>query len=128
MIDVIAGVLLLVGSTFSLVAAIGLLRFPDVYVRMQVGAKAGTLGAGLVLVAIAVEAQDLEVGTRALAGLVFLLFTSPIAAHLLARAGYRAGTPLWERTLRDDLARAPTDQVAARPSREPAAPGQRDGG
>lgn len=127
MIDVIAGVLLLLGSAFSLVAAIGLLRLPDLYVRMHVGAKAGTLGAGLVLVAIAVEAQDLEVGTRALAGLVFLLFTSPIAAHLLARAGYRAGTPLWERTLRDELATAPREQADALPAREPASPGERGG-
>ena len=54
----IAGVLLLVGAMFSLLAAIGMLRLPDLYARMHAASKAGTMGSGLVLIAIAVVAFD----------------------------------------------------------------------
>lgn len=103
MIEFIAGVLILIGAGFSLIAGIGLFRLPDLYVRMHAATKAGTLGAGLVLIALALEAQSLEVVARAMAGVVFLLFTAPIAAHLLGRAGYLAGVPMWSRSWKDDL-------------------------
>ena len=69
---------------------------------MHAATKAGTLGAGLVLIALGLEAQSLEVEARAMAGVV-LLFTAPIAAHLLGRAGYLAGVPLWSLSWKDDL-------------------------
>ena len=75
MIDLIAGLIILVGAVFSLIAGIGLYRLPDIFVRMHAATKAGTLGAGLVLLAIAVDSQDIGVVTRAIAGLVFLLLT-----------------------------------------------------
>lgn len=103
MIEFVGGVLILIGAAFSLIAGIGLVRLPDLYVRMHAATKAGTLGAGLVLIALALEAQSLEVAARAMAGLVFLFFTAPIAAHLLGRAGYIAGVPLWSRTWMDEL-------------------------
>ena len=104
MIEVIGGILLLIGAAFSLIAGIGLTRLPDLYVRMHAATKAGTLGAGLVLVALALEAQVLEVAARAIAGMVFLFFTAPIAAHLLGRAGYIAGVPMWSQSCMDELA------------------------
>lgn len=103
MIDIIAGIMVLLGGGFALVAGIGLIRLPDLYVRMHAATKAGTLGAGLVLVAVAVEAQAIEVAARAVAGIIFLFFTAPIAAHLLGRAGYYVGVPLWEATCLDEL-------------------------
>jgi multicomponent Na+:H+ antiporter subunit G len=103
MIEFAAGLLILVGGAFSLIAGIGLVRLPDLYVRMHAATKAGTLGAGLVLAALALESQQLEVAARALAGVVFLFFTAPIAAHLLGRAGYIAGVPLWSQSCRDEL-------------------------
>lgn len=103
MIELIAGVIILIGGAFSLIAGIGLVRLPDLYVRMHAATKAGTLGAGLILVAMALESQQLEVAARAMAGLVFLLFTAPIAAHLLGRAGYIAGVPLWSQSCLDEL-------------------------
>lgn len=103
MIDLIAGILLLIGAAFSLIAGIGLIRLPDVYVRMHAATKAGTLGAGLVLVALALHGQQLEVTARAVTGVLFLLFTAPVAAHLLGRAGYLSGAPLWSKTRFDDL-------------------------
>ncbi|MEM9633073.1 MAG: monovalent cation/H(+) antiporter subunit G [Pseudomonadota bacterium] len=90
-IEIIIGVMLVVGALFALAASIGLLRLKDVYMRMHAASKAGTLGSGVMLLALAVHAGDLSVVTRALAGVVFFLLTAPISAHLLAKAAYAAG-------------------------------------
>ena len=103
MIDFISALIVLVGAAFALIAGIGLFRLPDVYLRMHAATKAGTLGAGLMLLALALDAQQLEVAARAIAGILFLLFTAPIAAHLLGRAGYLSGSPLWTKTRFDEL-------------------------
>ncbi|MCR9257205.1 MAG: monovalent cation/H(+) antiporter subunit G [Alphaproteobacteria bacterium] len=104
MTEIIAGVLILIGAFFSLVAGIGLFRLPDVYLRMHAATKAGTLGGGLILLAVAFHSEQIEVIARALAGIVFLLITAPIGAHLLGRAGYIAGVPLWSKSGEDALA------------------------
>ncbi len=87
----LAGILLLIGALFSLLAAVGILRLPDLYTRMHAASKAGTMGSGLMLIAIAVIAFDGPVILRALVGVVFLLLTTPVSAHLLARAAYMVG-------------------------------------
>jgi multicomponent Na+:H+ antiporter subunit G len=87
----LAGVLMLAGAIFSLLAAVGILRLPDLYTRLHAASKAGVVGAGLVLLAVALVAFDGAVIFRAIAGIVFLLLTTPISAHLLARAAYMTG-------------------------------------
>ena len=99
----ITGILLIVGAAFAVVAAIGLLRFPDLYSRMHAASKAGTLGSGTMMIALAVFADDLAVATRALAGVVFFLLTAPVAAHLLAKAAYAAGYHLWDGSVLDEI-------------------------
>lgn len=89
--DIIVGLMLVVGSYFALVASIGIIRLKDVYIRMHAASKAGTLGSGVMLLALAVYAGELEVVTRAIAGVVFFLLTAPVSAHLLAKAAYVAG-------------------------------------
>lgn len=96
------GVLLLSGAVFMVVAALGLVRLPDLFCRMQAAAKTGTVGAGLLLLGTAVYFEDMQVAIRAVAVVVFLLLTAPVAAHLLARAGYSLGVPLY-RTRTDEL-------------------------
>jgi len=99
--------LLLAGTLFIVVAAVGVLRLPDLLMRMHAATKAGTLGAGLLLVAVAVSAPETSVMARAIATVVFLLLTAPIAAHLIARAAYYSGeATLWEGTSVDELADA----------------------
>lgn len=100
----LAGALILIGAVFSLLAAIGILRLPDLYTRMHAASKAGTMGSGLMFVAIAVFAFDGPVVLRALVGFIFLLLTAPVSAHLLARAAYSAGYKPHESTIIDDLA------------------------
>lgn len=100
---IVAGLLVLTGALFALVAVIGLWRLPDIYTRSHSASKTGTLGSGLVLIALAVHAGDAGTTSRALAGVVFFLLTAPIAAHLLARAAYSVGYPLWDKSVLDDL-------------------------
>jgi len=122
--EVIAGVLLLVGAAFVLVSAIGVVRFPDVYMRMHAATKAGTLGAGLVLGAASVVFGDLGITVRSFVVFFFLLLTAPVAAHVLGRAAYHAGVPRWERMRLDELAGRydEADAPPGKPSR-PAARG-----
>jgi multicomponent Na+:H+ antiporter subunit G len=91
----LAAALIVLGSLFALVGAIGLVRLPDVYARSHAASKAGTIGSGLAMLAIAVAAPEIYVATRAIAGLLFFLLTAPVAAHLLMRAAYIAGYPMW---------------------------------
>jgi len=100
---IIVAFLLLVGALFSLVASIGIVRLPDLYSRMHAASKAGTVGSGLLLLAVGVHSQDLPILARALAGFVFFVLTAPISAHLLARAAHKAGQRLISPSVRDDL-------------------------
>lgn len=88
----VSGILLVTGALFGLFAAVGMLRMPDLYTRMHAASKAGTLGAGLMLVSIIVVSFDGPVLFRGLIGIGFLLLTTPIAAHLLAKAAYTSGS------------------------------------
>jgi len=82
-----------VGLLLLLLAAVGLLRMPDAYMRMQVASKASTLGAALVLIGVAIGLGDLPGAVRAGVAIVFLCITTPVAAHLLARAALHRGVP-----------------------------------
>lgn len=102
MSTILAGLLMVGGTAFMLVAAIGLLRLPDLYTRMHAVTKAGTLGIGLTLISAAVAFGDVSVTTRALVALLFVLLTAPVSAHMIGRAGYLGGVPLWADTAFDD--------------------------
>jgi len=94
---------LLAGSVFMLIAALGVLRMPDLLTRMHATTKAGVLGAGLTMVAVAVHFGTEPVIAKAVAVIAFLLLTAPVAAHAIGRAGYFMGVPLWENTQVDEL-------------------------
>ena len=100
---VVAGGLLL-GAGFMLLAAVGLIRLPDLPTRMHASTKAGSLGAALTMLAVAVFLPEPAVIARAMATVAFLLLTAPVAAHAIGRAAYFVGVPLWEGTVKDDLA------------------------
>ena len=101
--------LLLVGASFALVAAVGLMRLPDLYTRMHAASKAGTLGSGVLLIALALADGSGGTASRALAGVVFFLLTAPISAHLLAKASYAVGYGMWSGSVRDEMRGARTD-------------------
>lgn len=95
MIDWLMAAMVVLGGFFCFVAGLGILRLPDVLIRMHASTKAGTLGAGLILGAGAVYFGDGATITRALAAILFLLLTAPVAAHMIGRAAFRDGVPLW---------------------------------
>ncbi|MBC2775592.1 monovalent cation/H(+) antiporter subunit G [Rhizobium sp. AQ_MP] len=95
--------LTVVGALFSLIAAIGLNRLPDLYTRMHAASKAGTVGSGLLLLAVGLHAADVATFGRAVAGIVFFVLTAPISAHLLARAAHKVGYKLSAVSVRDDM-------------------------
>ncbi|MCC5923740.1 MAG: monovalent cation/H(+) antiporter subunit G [Crocinitomicaceae bacterium] len=99
---IIIGVVSL-GTLFILLAAIGLVRMPDLYLRISVTTKAATLGVGLLLLGTALYFKEISITTRAIAIIFFLLLTAPIGAHLIGRASYFIGVPLWKKSVIDDL-------------------------
>jgi multicomponent Na+:H+ antiporter subunit G len=101
--EVIVAVLLMVGASFSLLAAIGIVRMPDLFSRMQASTKSATLGMGTILLAVAVHFGSLGVTTQVLLIIAFLFLTAPVAAHAIGRAGYFSGVPLWEGAVIDEL-------------------------
>lgn len=111
MISMIAALLALVGSVFALGAGLGVLRLPDIYTRMHAATKAGTLGAGLILAAAAIDLPGSGVAFRAIATIAFLLITIGVGGHLLGRAAYRTGVPLWEHSVLDEWRATPTDDT-----------------
>ncbi len=89
MIDVVIGLFLIAGAAFVLIAAIGIVRLPDLLTRMHASTKAGTLGALLVLVGLAIHVGTGDVASKVVATSLFLLLTAPIAAHMIGRAHAR---------------------------------------
>ncbi len=101
--EILCSILLLIGGFFMLIAGIGVVRLPDIYLRMSATTKAATFGVGFVLLSAAFFFDDFGVTMRALAAIIFLLLTAPVAAHVIARSAYLNGAPLWKDTLCDEL-------------------------
>lgn len=90
----LADLLLLAGALLCLLAALGILRMPDVYNRIQAGTKASTLGVLCVLAGVGLLHPAWWPKLAAIAG--FILFTSPVGSSTLARAFHRAGVKVWQ--------------------------------
>jgi len=90
-----------IGLLFDLFGCIGLVRMPDVYNRLQAATKCVTLGTCLVLFGAFVYAGFGPLGTKALLCMLFVLVTSPTAAHAIARGAYKYGVRLEEHTVVD---------------------------
>ena len=90
-----------IGLAFDLFGTIGLVRLPDVYNRVQAATKCVTLGTCMILLGVLVGAWGGAMGAKAALCAVFLLLTSPVAAHAIARGAYRSGVRLWEKSVID---------------------------
>ncbi len=101
--DAFTAVLMATGGAFMLLAAVGILRLPDTYTRLQAATKAVTLGVSSMLLGAAVHFADLHVTVRALTTVLFLLVTAPIAGHLLGRVSHLLGVRMSETTRYDEL-------------------------
>ena len=102
MIDWLASGLLIFGATLALLASVGVLRMPDVFTRMQASTKASTLGLGCLLASLALRNPESSFVVRAASIGAFMLLTSAVAAHVIARAAALDGAALWKGTLVDE--------------------------
>jgi multicomponent Na+:H+ antiporter subunit G len=105
MTDVATAVVWLAGSAFALLAAVGVLRMPDVFTRMQASTKASTLGLGCLLIGAALQLGDFRSFMQVASIGAFVLLTTPVAGHVIARASYFAEIPLWKGTVLDERRR-----------------------
>jgi len=86
MMSYVASFFLLVGGFFSLIAALGVFRFPDFYARIHAATKASTFGLGFTALAAALSFGTVSAWMKMIAAIAFLFITLPIAAHLLGRS------------------------------------------
>jgi multicomponent Na+:H+ antiporter subunit G len=100
--ETLSGILFLAGAILGLLAAVGVLRMPDVFTRMQASTKAATLGLGCLLAGLAIQRPEVSVVIRAASIGAFVMLTTPVAAHVIARAAFLTGVPLWKGTLIDE--------------------------
>ena len=104
MTDIIGYILMVIGVLFDIFGCIGLVRFPDVYNRLQAATKCVTLGTVTLLVGVAVIEGWSAIAAKAIICAVFILITSPTAAHAIAKGAYAGGVELWENSVVDKYA------------------------
>jgi len=102
--EVLGTLLIFIGLFFLFVSGVGMYRMPDLYNRLQAATKTSTLGAISLL--FGVMAVWTDVSLKLIVLMAFILLTSPITGHALARSGYISGVPLWEGTVVDTYAPA----------------------
>lgn len=102
-LDLVCVLLLVTGVAFMLLGAVGVVRLPDPIMRTQASTKTATMGIWTTYLSIALHFGDVAIVTRALAVIAFAALTVPVGGHVIARAAYRAGVPLWPRRMHDAL-------------------------
>jgi multicomponent Na+:H+ antiporter subunit G len=103
-VSVVGGILIGLGVMLCVTAGIGLLRFPDTLTRANAGTKAAGLGVATVLLGVAFTVNTPEAWWKMLLAIGIQFATAPVAGHVIGRAAYRAGAPLWSGTWADELA------------------------
>ena len=99
--EIIGMVVIGIGVAFDVFGCIGLLRLPDVYNRLQAGTKCVTFGTCGILFGIFIIQGFSSLGVKALLGIPFVLLTSPVGAHALARGAHIFGVKLWGKSVID---------------------------
>ena len=97
MIDLIVSILILMGAGFAVLGAVGVVRYPDLLLRMHSATKVGTAATGLILLGVGIHFWQGATTVRVVAIFLFLLLTAPIAAHMMGRAAIKIGVPMWKR-------------------------------
>ena len=100
--EILVSIFLLLGAVLALIAAIGVLRMPDLFTRMHAATKTGTVGVSVVTIGMMIHFGNITVTSRGLLVIAFFLLTAPVAAHMIARAAYRSGVSLWILTRIDE--------------------------
>jgi len=94
---------IVIGIAFDVLGCIGLIRLPDIYNRLQAATKCVTFGTCSILIGVALEGVFINwaITTKAVLCAIFVLLTSPVAAHALAKGAHISGVKLWEKSVVD---------------------------
>ena len=95
----VVSILLISGSLFLFLSALGVLRFPDLFTRMHAATKAGAFGVGQIMLAVALYFGSGRVAYEAFLVILFIFITAPVASHMIARAAYFHRVPMWNTTV-----------------------------
>lgn len=98
MLILLSNILIFTGSLFIFIAALGVIRMPDLYMRMHTATKAGTLGAGLLLSGTAIYFLNWYVFIEIILTVFFLILTAPVVSHLIGRVAWRKGIKIYPTT------------------------------
>jgi len=101
MMDLAGLIFISIGLFFDIFGCLGLVRLPDVYNRLQAATKCVTLGTCSILFGMFLIVGLTPAGIKALMCIVFLILTSPVAAHAIARGAHRSGVPLSKNSVVD---------------------------
>jgi multicomponent Na+:H+ antiporter subunit G len=99
--ELVGIVFIVVGLIFDFFGCLGLVRLPDVYNRLQASTKSVTLGTCSVLFGLFLFKGFSAAGIKAILCILFILLTSPVSAHALARGAYKSGVRLWKKSVCD---------------------------
>ena len=113
MTETIGYISITIGVLFDFLGCVGLVRLPDVYNRLQAATKCVTLGTCMILIGVLFVMGIGSAGMRALICALFILLTSPVAAHILARAAHRYGIRLWDGSVVDEYAKVDGKQQSS---------------
>jgi multicomponent Na+:H+ antiporter subunit G len=101
MSNIIGLIFISIGLFFDFMGCLGLVRLPDVYNRLQASTKCITLGTCSILLGAFIIHGVSAPGIKAILCMIFLILTSPVSAHALARGAHRSGVKLWENSVVD---------------------------
>jgi len=97
MMIILASIHILAGAAFSFIAALGVVRMPDLYCRMHAATKAGAFGLSLILIGICFLVPEPRVIIQSLLIVAFFYLTTPIAGQMIGRAAVMRGVPFWKK-------------------------------
>lgn len=100
--EILICLFLLIGGLLSLIAAVGVIRLPDLFTRMHAATKTGTVGVASIAIGMMLYFLEVTVTSRGILVIAFFLLTAPVAAHMIGRAAYRSGVSLWILTRLDE--------------------------
>jgi len=103
MIDWIVFILLILGALFILISAIGILRLPDLFMRMHATTKTNSIGITLILIATMFTFPDYTNVLKGLLIIIFIYLTSPLGAHMIGKSGLIRNIKKWQEYVRDDF-------------------------
>lgn len=101
-INMLSIVLAATGALFFFAGTLGLLRLPDFYSRVHAVTKCDTVGAGAILLALAIQVAPHPEALKIVLLLLLVLLSSPTSGHALARAAHDAGLESWSASSREE--------------------------